>query len=230
MRQSLLVFTGTKFPALDIYRGSGFVGAEPIAFGARGAGRRYEVSGPGAWWRDLAELDLNSAEAVGRFVMRRGDPSGRLDRQMPASTHDFKDIVRGLGTIAAAWTPAGEDGLSHCDAAQVEAAQKALTALASALPSDRSSTDLAGGVSHLDVVIDKQAPLGLAIRARTLAGYLFASASHCLIERVSMRRCRHCASWFEASNRRIDAGFCSGSCRTMFYKPTAAGQPQQEET
>lgn len=228
MKRTALVFTGTRYRTVHVQQLSGF-GIHKIE-----AGRplRYEANGPEAWWRDLAELDFNSADAISRFVNRRGDPSDTLEREGISNSTRFHLLASGLREVAEAWDAPGEDGLSHAgDPSRIEAAMRRLSALASELPSPdgRNVVVPDNGLIGFDVILSGAPPLGLSIRARTLAAYLYASASHCLTERIAMRRCNHCLCWFDASSRRAGARFCSASCRTLFYKPTAAKQPQQED-
>lgn len=225
-----VVFSGTGYRALDIHRWP----AGGASFRPKGNGRRYEMGGPEAWWRDLAELDLTNADTVGRFLMRRGDPSGRLEAKLQLTAGDFEGLVRGLRDVAAAWLPTDDDGVSACDPDRIERARISLNDLSFRLPSPfPAPPDHTGRAlhlaNHLGAELDERAPSGLTIRAKTLAGYLLASASHCLIERVAMRRCRHCASWFDASSRRAGASFCSGSCKTLFYRHSSGDPSTQED-
>lgn len=216
--RSSLFFAGKRWRSISVTKS-----AAGFEIKKMGAGRRYEMHGPECWWRDLAELDFSDAEAIRRFVMRRGDPSGSLERDGKTKISWSEWIADGLRPVAEAWPSAGADGVSRIsdDQWRIRAAQAHLRILAPRMPDRDGFNRLSyhGEWIGLDVIAgDDASPLGLTISARTMAAYLLASANYCLAKRTTMRRCQYCAGWFNASVRRSDAGFCSGSCQVMFFR------------
>ena len=64
---------------------------------ATGRGRRWETKRPQGFWRDFAELEIESAEAVTAFIRRRGDPNGWLDADTETHTGPWRSQTNFCG-------------------------------------------------------------------------------------------------------------------------------------
>ena len=108
MREALL-FSGLRRPAVRVVeqqkifgrRLSGFIdetGEPPAAIAlvieTTGNGRRYEVKHAEGWWRDLAEVHIDDARTVVRFLQMHGDPLDELEPGHPISTAYWADLIR----------------------------------------------------------------------------------------------------------------------------------------
>ncbi len=78
-----------------------------------GTGRRWSATHPEGFWRDFYEIDLNDADAVLRFIRRRGDPDALLDVGAETHTGSWNDLAAWLGIAARAYEPVGADGISR---------------------------------------------------------------------------------------------------------------------
>lgn len=196
-----LIFEGTRWQtARAIPLGSSGL----FEITATGRGRKWQTDSTLAFWRSFAELDLDDGDAVARFAQHHGDPWLNLDVGERSHTLAWKPLAVVLAEFAAAWGPAGKDGVSRVAADQhgFKRAEMALRDRAVPL------TD------HLEVLPDPKGGLGLVVRAKSLAAFMSASAASALHRRVPMRRCQHCGDWMEAIRR--DARFCSSSCRSFY--------------
>jgi hypothetical protein len=209
-----LMFDGLAWPAARIVASSAMVfksyphnavykpPAHPVfTLATTGHGRRWETTRPEGFWRDFAELDIADNEAVTAFVRRRGDPDGMLDANTESHTGHWLNLKALLGTAALAWTPEDATGASLLT-------KKGLLGYSNLFLRDPDFPVL----KDIEVALDPEGP-GFAFRAKTLASFMAASAASALERRVAFRRCDHCKSWFEFT--RVDARFCSGSCRSF---------------
>lgn len=213
-----LVFQGMRWPSARI------ISSHPMVFRTYPRGREYlppsrdiftltasrggrpwTATQPDAFWRDFAEIDLNDADAVTAFIGRRGDPQGLLDDVGETNTGHWGNLTALLLTAARAWDPEDADGVSRI-AADPQRLREGDYFLVK---------DATGILKDLEPIPAPTGP-GLALRARTLAAFMAGSAASALNRRVSMRRCRHCQSWFEIPRR--DIRFCSASCRATHHK------------
>jgi hypothetical protein len=169
---------------------------------ASGRGRRWSTDQPLAFWRDFAEIDLNSADAVLGFVQRRGDPFSVLDAGGETHTGHWTNLKALLLTAAQAWDSAGANGVSRiaADTKRIRLAEHFL------------KSDPRPFLDQVKLVPADDGP-PIALRAETLAAFMVLSAADAVERRVPMRRCDHCASWLEFT--RNDARFCSASCRSL---------------
>ena len=215
-----LVFKGLRYPAARITKSTAMVfrtyprdqdqlpqSHNIFTFTAGRSLRGWTATQPEGFWRDFAEIELNDAEAVTAFIHRRGDPDGLLDDVGESNTSGWIDLIALLLTAAKAWEPEDADGVSRIttDPQRLHEGDSVLVKYGLGLPWLRA----------LEAVPAPSGP-GLALRARTLASFMLASAASALQRRVSMRRCRHCQSWFEIT--RSDVRFCSASCRATHHK------------
>jgi hypothetical protein len=170
-------------------------------------GRGWSAAQSEGFWRDFVEIDLSDAGAVLQFVHRRGDPDGLLDVGAETHTGHWNNHLALLLTAARAWEPADVDGVSRLTADPQRLGQADYLLI---------KNELAFPIlKDLEVIPAPTGP-GMALRPRTLITFMLASAVSALQRRVSMRRCRHCQSWFEAT--RSDIRFCSASCRATHHK------------
>jgi hypothetical protein len=180
-----------------------------------GQGRVWEARAAEGFWRDFVEIDFGDADAVLKFVQRRGDPWGLLEQDAETLTQVWYGIAAILGAPARAYEPAGADGISRftTDRQRRLEAESFLKNDAELLRAVEPILDPAG-----------RSPYPV-LRAKTLAAFMALSAAHAVEQRLPMRRCAHCASWFHIG--RSDAQFCSGTCRAAKHNSsTREGQTQ----
>ena len=192
--------TAFKFDAQDPKR---FTQQTILTIAATGHGRYWMSERPQGFWRDFTEIDPADAAAVPTFVARRGDPDGLLSAKSPIHTGPWYNLRDTLGRAALAWEPEDAAGVSRIttDRARLHYADYFL-----------ENSNYPAVLRNLEPVLD---PIGtgFALRARTLAAFMMASAVSALERRIDLRRCAHCRSWLELNRK--DIRFCSGSCRTF---------------
>lgn len=166
--------------------GAVITGRQPsgLIISASGRGRFYAAYESEGWWRDFAECDLENEDRVLSFVKQRGDPSGTIETTLIARTADWVQPQKVLKAVAAGWE--GGKFAGGCD----------------------EFSPVEWGAS-LDVSYERWSP---RIQARNLMSFMLASAADAVFTKVTMRRCRHCQSWFH--ERRRGREFCSPGCRS----------------
>jgi hypothetical protein len=216
MREKLF-FDGLAWPAARIISrervpgryGSGFFGgdepneAETFVVDASGNGRSYQMQHAEGWWRDLAELRTTDERQVLSFLARRGDPFGELKPGNPIRPVWWDSLITQLRQAAHAWEPITrltDISTLRPDEPSYEMAKSFLVALPR------------GWTAHLEVTYDGLIPV---LRAKVLAAYLTAAAAVSLRQRLPMRRCIYCASWFTLHH--TGAEYCTPSCRASAY-------------
>jgi hypothetical protein len=209
--RDVLVFSGRAWPGVKVLAGPG--GRLPLVYTANGQGRLWDANRARGFWRSFAEIDLADRSTgvvhAARFIRRHGDPLGRLDAGSASSTEQWLPLASALREIAQAWEPADPDGISifTVDQNRQELAESALRWLA---PPDE-------GLPEVRLTAQGRR---LVPRAATLGGYMAGSAASMLARGVSMRRCEHCADWYEPG--RTDARFCCPACQAVHSRQAIA--------
>jgi hypothetical protein len=241
MREALL-FSGLRRPSVRVVErqkvfgrhGSGFVdeaGESPAAVAlvveTTGNGRAYEVKHAEGWWRDFAEVRIDDARTVVRFLQMRGDPFGRLETGRPISTADWATLIRQLRQAATAWESVAEGetvGDTGGDVPLEQMIGRATRDPDSAqmkVSAFRAEQGGAAGflrplppewMGQLSVTYDGLQPV---LIAKSLAVYLCAAAAASLRAGLPMRRCDYCSSWFTLHY--ANARQCSASCRAARF-------------
>jgi hypothetical protein len=210
MREALL-FDGLGWPAARVIGrrslpnrpASGFVAddqqwAETLIIDTSGSGRRYQVQHAEAWWRDLAEVKIDDEKRALSFLARRGDPFGELAPGKPIALFHWEGLIVRLRQAASAWEPVWD--ASTVSTIRPHEQCTAAEQFHISLPADWTA--------QLSVTYDGLVPV---LRAKVLAAYLTAAAATALRQRLPMRRCAYCFSWFTLHY--ASARHCSPSCR-----------------
>lgn len=171
----------------------------PLVVEVSGEGRSYQVNHVQGWWRDFAQVRPHDERAVLSFIQRRGDPAGVLAPGHRLMTSEWRGLIAILRNAALAWAP--RDGLNVSGYGEGSAnPAEARDLFLRSLPHDWES--------DLGVTYDGLVPV---VRANSLRAYMIAAAAASLRERVPMRVCAHCTSWFNLNHSRAE--YCSASCR-----------------
>ena len=227
MLEKLVNFTGTAWPQARAARErkpfitkfvapGGMAPQQPTAFfnvSAAGKPRTWATNTTAAFWRSFVEAGGpdGDADQVAQFVRRYGDPHGALTDTHAVSTSDWFGMLCELAVIAKAWEPAGADGVSRISADPVRVND------AEAWIRFRAK-DFA---AEFTIIPNPEGAPDLALRANTLAAFMWASATSALNRRVPMRRCDTCGTWYELQFK--NALYCSGACRTAHHIQSKKG-------
>jgi hypothetical protein len=213
MREALL-FDGLGWPAARVVDRKSIVGrpasgffadgqptrwAESPIIDTSGHGRRYRVRYAEAWWRDLSEVLIEDEQRALSFLARRGDPFGELAPGKPIALFYWEGLILRLQQAASAWETVRDWETSTVSAFRPERCAFA-EQFHTSLPAD--------WLEQLSVTYDGVVPV---LRAKMLFAYLIAAAATALRQRLPMRRCAYCYSWFTLHY--AAARHCSPSCR-----------------
>jgi hypothetical protein len=180
-----------------------------IGLKASGKGKAYKAETAQAWWRNFAELNLDSEADVVGFVQRHGDPFDELGKAGFADTSRWAEIQEPLKTAAAYWSPEiprpGGYGIST--GTTPERRKAALSALA--------YSEWFNAKVRFEPAFDGVDFTFRAV-AGSLAAYMVLSALIQVKSKVSMSACLNCADWYEV--QRLGSKFCTPSCRAIYSK------------
>jgi hypothetical protein len=176
-----------------------------------GKPRPWSTNVATAIWRDLADA-AGDSERLLAFVAKWGDPLNKLSPDHPVRDSDWFGLRGTAAMVAKAWRPEDHDGISHVGNPQQIKDTEGFLAF----------SELEGYADQFTVIPDPNGKPDYALRANTLAGFLFGSMVSELRRRVPMRRCRTCNGWFELPRK--DALYCSGRCRMAQYIAKQGGK------
>jgi hypothetical protein len=218
MREKLF-FDGLAWPAARIVdrqpfinRPAGFVAdlesspqwATTPIIDTSGNGRSYQMQYAEGWWRDLTEVEIVNEQNALSFLARRGDPFGELAPGKPIALIRWVELILCLRQAASAWESVWDSSTVSTIRPREHEQCVFAEQFYRNLPADW--TEL------LSVTYDGLVPV---LRAKTLAAYCIAAAATALRQRLPMRRCAYCFSWFTIHH--AGAEFCSPSCRASAH-------------
>ena len=211
MRAQLpLKFTGRRWPAarvvarvdaFDVSQSDLAKDLKPVAvaqIATTGDGREWTTRTAMGFWKNFAELDMESDTAIAFFCRQHGDPHGALTPTTPIHTYRWLPIQTILGLFAEAWQAPDENGISR-------ASPDAPTSIAGRFVAEHNG----GYFSNVRVCVDREA--GLAIETTNLAEFMIASATSQLFRKAPLHRCDNCGDWHEFA--RVTLKTCSAACR-----------------
>ncbi|MFK0272715.1 hypothetical protein ACIQUG_03520 [Ensifer sp. NPDC090286] len=175
-----------------------------------GNGREKKVTGASGIWRNFASIRQDDETQVMEFVRRWGDPFGELAPGKPSHSDGWDVIALHLGQVAGFWSDADENGVSHFH-------NRDVSHRVTIMQDIRRSRPFAGDIG-MAVEVSDQGKISINAVARSLAGFMLASALAHLDTGQNMRQCEFCADWFAIGRR--DSRFCSPSCRAMHATKT----------
>ena len=179
-----------------------------------GSGRDYKLQGAWGFWKNFATLLPDDEAAVADFVRRRGDPFGELGPDRPTDSGDWPTVSKWLAPVADFWRPPDADGVSRVivDEKRVDT----VTAMFADLLEKKAI--------EFKMTISGTGDLRAIMVARSLAGFMKASAFLNFQSNAEMAICQQCGDWFAL--QRQGTKFCSPSCRAAFstkHKEAANG-------
>ena len=170
-----------------------------------GAGRKYDLNGPAAFWRNFATMAPDDDQRVLDFVRRRGDPFGELSPELPISAGGWAALTVRLRPIANLWDQPDADGVSHVTIDDVRRGQISGDIM--------NSPQFQRGI-RWDMQIDESGSLKTHMEAKGLAAFMLASSLIHLQLRQPMSICQQCGDWFAV--QRQGTRFCTPSCRAAY--------------
>jgi hypothetical protein len=217
--ESTVIFRGTRFPKARVEdrRASpeepltGYMrateGADTFsAVGglASGPGRAWRIDTVQAFWRTFAETDLSRADEILAFIQRYGPlEEHAVGRETTAGWHRLQAALR---LVAPAWEPADGTEISA-----ITDNEKWLAAARAWDDSPEARSYLRPGVNLVLVPHPNGKRGEYAPEATNLATFMMASAMRGLENRMPMRKCGFCGTWFHPARK--NNLYCSDTCR-----------------
>jgi hypothetical protein len=181
------------------------IAANAVDVAVTGAGRKHDLSGPAAFWRNFATMSPSDDRKVLDFLRRHGDPFGELSPETPINAGGWAALTVRLLPIATLWDQPGADCVSHIT-----------------IDDDRRgkiSTDIMNSPQFQrgikwEMKIDEIGSLKSHMAAQSLAAFMLASSLIHLQLRQPMSVCEQCGDWFAV--QRQGTRFCTPSCRAAY--------------
>jgi hypothetical protein len=176
---------------------------EAFEISTSGNGREYLETGPKAYWINFALIANDDADAIQTFVRRHGDPFGTLTANQPTSNVEWSQLQSYLLPAYRLFDPVKPNG-SQSRGFYAHDRNVGQHLLDSPYMRDIDYVPEIGAMGQFNV----------RVIARSLAGFMVASAITLFTRVMRVRPCSHCGEFFRLERR--DTQFCSPSCRALF--------------